>query len=325
MRPSKDEYLMQVAQVVSTRATCTRRQVGAVIADASGHILATGYNGSAPGAPHCTDVGCLMVDGHCRRTVHAEQNAVAHAARTGVSLNGAIAYLTVRPCPTCLLLLASAGVKVVYYDEDYHKTDDDVTDRLAYDADVKLSRLNAAAMPVPGSKIGEIIRLTGLRFDLRPADILGSGQSRALSRARQVVMYLARKLTPLSFGEIGRALNRDHSTVAHGVSVITDLMKSDPEFGFTVRVIEAELTGADAGERPEPEPEPPPKKMTRPLSSLERQCLTVILANGPLSSHEIADKVGITRITVFPILNALARDGLIIGEDRTDHRVWSMK
>ena len=75
-RPSWDEYFMQIAQVVATRATCDRRHVGAVIVR-DRTILSTGYNGSIRGLPHCDEVGHLMEDGHCVRTVHAEANAVA--------------------------------------------------------------------------------------------------------------------------------------------------------------------------------------------------------------------------------------------------------
>src|SRR5690606_5886840 len=78
-RPTWDEYFMTMAHFVATRATCTRRQVGAVIVRDK-RILTTGYNGSPPGLPHCSDVGCWIVDGHCVRTIHAEQNALVQAA-----------------------------------------------------------------------------------------------------------------------------------------------------------------------------------------------------------------------------------------------------
>lgn len=119
MRPTKDQYLMSLAQAAATRATCDRKHVGCVLATADGHVLGTGYNGSAPGAPHCDDVGHLMVDGHCKRTIHAERNAVAHCARRGTALAGCVAYVTTKPCPECLLLLVAAGCTRIVYLEEY--------------------------------------------------------------------------------------------------------------------------------------------------------------------------------------------------------------
>ena len=88
VRVSWDEYFMNIAREVSTRSTCDRKFVGAVIVrDKS--ILATGYNGSIRGLPHCDEEGHLMEDGHCVRTVHAEANAIVQAARNGVRIEGA--------------------------------------------------------------------------------------------------------------------------------------------------------------------------------------------------------------------------------------------
>lgn len=130
-RPSIGSVCMSVARAWSERSTCDRRHVGCLITTTDGHTLSTGYNGSAPGAPHCDDVGHLMHDGHCVRTVHAEANAIAHAARMGVCLNGGVAWCTHHPCPTCLLLLASAGVTTVWYSEEYHEEEDAVSAILA--------------------------------------------------------------------------------------------------------------------------------------------------------------------------------------------------
>ncbi len=91
-RPSWDEYFMQVAFVVATRATCPRRSVGAVIV-LDKRILATGYNGAPRGLAHCTEVGCHLVAGHCIRALHAEQNAILQAAMNGVSTRGATVYV----------------------------------------------------------------------------------------------------------------------------------------------------------------------------------------------------------------------------------------
>lgn len=129
-RPTLDEYLMRLAIVASTRGTCDRRRVGCVIASAQGHVLSTGYNGSAPGADHCDDVGHLLHNNRCVRTIHAEANAISHAARRGTPLDRGIAYCTTRPCPACSLLLAAAGISTVYYLEVYHAAEDDVSSKL---------------------------------------------------------------------------------------------------------------------------------------------------------------------------------------------------
>jgi dCMP deaminase len=121
-RATWDSYFMAIAEQVATRATCDRRHVGAVLVrDRS--ILATGYNGSVRGLPHCDDVGHLMRDGHCVRTVHAEANAVAQAARNGVRIDGATLYCTILPCLACMQLLANAGVARVVYGGEYNGSD----------------------------------------------------------------------------------------------------------------------------------------------------------------------------------------------------------
>lgn len=115
MRPSWDEYFLSIAREVATRSTCARRHVGAVIVREK-RILCTGYNGSPPGQPHCIDVGCLMEEGRCIRTLHAEQNAIAQAALHGVSTKAATLYSTCRPCHVCARMIVGAGiVRVVFF------------------------------------------------------------------------------------------------------------------------------------------------------------------------------------------------------------------
>ncbi len=118
MRADWDSYFMQIAQVVSSRATCDRKHVGAVIVrDRS--ILATGYNGSIHGLPHCDEEGHLMEDGHCVRTIHAEANAVSQAARNGVRIEGADIYTTASPCWPCFKLIANSGIRRIVFGEFY--------------------------------------------------------------------------------------------------------------------------------------------------------------------------------------------------------------
>jgi dCMP deaminase len=117
-RDNWDDYFIEIARVVATRATCDRKHVGAVIVrDKS--ILATGYNGSIRGLPHCDDVGHLMVEGHCVRTAHAECNAIAQAARNGTRIDGADIYVTASPCFDCFKLIANAGIKRIVFGEFY--------------------------------------------------------------------------------------------------------------------------------------------------------------------------------------------------------------
>ena len=117
-RASWDEYFMNIATEVATRATCDRKHVGAVIVrDRS--ILATGYNGSIAGLPHCDEEGHLMEDGHCVRTIHAESNAVIQAARNGVRIDGAGIYVTASPCFGCFKVIANAGIKRIVFGEFY--------------------------------------------------------------------------------------------------------------------------------------------------------------------------------------------------------------
>ncbi|MHA1945610.1 MAG: deoxycytidylate deaminase [Candidatus Hodarchaeales archaeon] len=113
-----DEYFMQIALQVSTRSTCDRKRVGAVIVR-DRTILSTGYNGSIRGLAHCDDKGHLMDNGHCVRTVHAEANAIAQAAKNGVSVNNSSVYITASPCWTCFKLLANSGIDEIVYGEFY--------------------------------------------------------------------------------------------------------------------------------------------------------------------------------------------------------------
>ena len=117
-RVSWDEYFMNIAREVSTRSTCDRKFVGAVIVRDK-NILATGYNGSIRGLPHCDEEGHLMEDGHCVRTVHAEANAIVQAARAGVRIDGAGIYVTASPCWGCFRLIANAGITRIAFGEFY--------------------------------------------------------------------------------------------------------------------------------------------------------------------------------------------------------------
>jgi dCMP deaminase len=109
VRPTWDEYFMLLAGAAATRSTCLKRQVGCVVVRDK-MVVATGYNGSAPGEPHCLDVGCELVGGKCVRTAHAEANAAEQLRRRGSRARGAVAYCTRAPCEECLGQLGGVGV-----------------------------------------------------------------------------------------------------------------------------------------------------------------------------------------------------------------------
>ena len=118
MRPGWDQYFMEIAHTVATRATCPRLAVGAVLVREH-RILTTGYNGAPHGVAHCTESGCIMVNDHCVRATHAEANAIVQGALHGVSVAGSTAYCTHQPCVNCTKLLISAGIVKIVYDVPY--------------------------------------------------------------------------------------------------------------------------------------------------------------------------------------------------------------
>ncbi len=144
-RPSWDEYFMGIARLASTRSTCLRRQVGAVIVKDK-KILATGYNGAPSGLTHCLDIGCLREElgipsgeRHelCRAT-HAEQNAIVQAATFGVSIKDSIIYSTAHPCILCSKLLINAGIKKIIIEDSYP---DEMSRKMLDEAGVRIQTL----------------------------------------------------------------------------------------------------------------------------------------------------------------------------------------
>lgn len=121
-RPSWDQYFLELADLVASRSTCLRRQVGAVLVRKE-RIISTGYNGAPRGLGHCLELGCLREEmqipsGHryelCRG-VHAEQNAIINAAFYGISTQDAVIYCTNQPCIICARMIINAGIiKVVH-------------------------------------------------------------------------------------------------------------------------------------------------------------------------------------------------------------------
>jgi dCMP deaminase len=126
VRPSWDEYFMDIVELVKKRSTCLRRQVGALIVKDK-RILATGYNGAPTRCKHCAEIGCLRDElkipsgqrHEVCRAAHAEQNAIVQAAYSGTCVKGGIMYVTTQPCVLCAKLIINAGIIKVVFKGDY--------------------------------------------------------------------------------------------------------------------------------------------------------------------------------------------------------------
>ena len=124
-RPSWDSYFIQIAEIVKTRSTCIRRQVGAVLVNDKRQIVSTGYNGVPRGIKHCTKANCTKLyeeSGERNElcpAVHAELNAILQAATASFSPEGTTLYTTTRPCSSCTMAILNVGIKRVVFVEDY--------------------------------------------------------------------------------------------------------------------------------------------------------------------------------------------------------------
>ena len=145
MRPSWDEYFMEIVDLIKTRSTCVRRQVGALIVKDK-RILATGYNGAPMGCKHCTEIGCLreklqIPSGQRHelcRAIHAEQNAIVQAAYSGTSVNGGVLYVTHQPCVMCAKMIINAGISKIVFRGDYP---DELAMELLEEAGIEVVRI----------------------------------------------------------------------------------------------------------------------------------------------------------------------------------------
>ena len=142
-RPSWDSYFMKIAEDVSTRSTCIRRQVGAVIVKDK-RILTTGYNGVPSGISHCSEKNCLRTKLNIPsgervelcRGLHAEQNAIIQAAYYGVSVKDAKIYITHKPCSICTKMLINSGIKDFIYRNPYPDT---LADEMVIEAGITIA------------------------------------------------------------------------------------------------------------------------------------------------------------------------------------------
>jgi dCMP deaminase len=145
-RPTWDQYFMTITRQVAERSTCLRAKVGAVIVRDK-NILATGYNGSPAGLPHCLDAGCLIyrsttpsgeIEENCFRCIHAEINAIAQAAKNGAGIRDGDIYITHTPCIHCFKVLINTGIKRIFYEKAYKL---ETLDELRQYADVTLEQV----------------------------------------------------------------------------------------------------------------------------------------------------------------------------------------
>lgn len=145
-RPSYDEYFMEMAHVVSSRSTCLRRKVGAILVKDK-HILSTGYNGAPKGLKHCSEVGCLreklgIPSGERHeicRGLHAEQNAIIQAAVFGISIKDSVLYCTNTPCVVCAKMLINASVKEIVFSGEYP---DNLAKQMLSESRIKIRKFN---------------------------------------------------------------------------------------------------------------------------------------------------------------------------------------
>ena len=131
-----DEYFMSIAFLTASRSSCSRLQVGCVLT-IDNRIISTGYNGHISGAPHVS----IIRDDHEQSTIHAEQNAISDAAKRGIKLDGATAYITHYPCINCFKIMVQSGVKTIKYLADYKN--DTVVNTLVQASGVRLIKLKS--------------------------------------------------------------------------------------------------------------------------------------------------------------------------------------
>ena len=124
-RISWDDYFMKAATLASIRSPCERLKVGCVLVK-NNRLISMGYNGFLAGTDHRS----IIRWGHEQATIHAEINAITDAAKRGVSIDDAEAYITHYPCINCFKALASSGVKKIYYQVDYKN--DPILEDLGY-------------------------------------------------------------------------------------------------------------------------------------------------------------------------------------------------
>lgn len=145
MRPTWDEYFIEITKIVAKRSTCLRRHVGAILVKDK-RILATGYNGAPQNIRHCLDIGCIRESKNVPsgerhelcRGIHAEQNLIIQAAYYGISIEGSQLYCTNFPCSICAKMLINAGIKRIFYLDGYP---DELSQELLKEANIEAVKI----------------------------------------------------------------------------------------------------------------------------------------------------------------------------------------
>ncbi len=156
-RPTWDQYFIEITHLVSTRSTCMRRKVGALLVK-DRNILATGYNGAPSGIRHCEEVGCLREQMNVPsgerhelcRGLHAEQNAIIQAARHGINIEGSTLYCTTMPCIICTKMLINAGIRRIVYNEGYS---DQLASQMLEEVDIEVVHFNRQPLEVKNNEM----------------------------------------------------------------------------------------------------------------------------------------------------------------------------
>jgi len=149
VRPDWDTYFMEMAKLASSRSSCLRRAVGAVLVR-DRRMLATGYNGVPSRMLHCDVTGCIrdqmsIPSGERHelcRGLHAEQNAIIQAAFHGVSIRDADLYCTNLPCVICAKMLINAGIRRIIYLDGYQ---DPLAMQMLSEVEMEMKKLEEAA------------------------------------------------------------------------------------------------------------------------------------------------------------------------------------
>jgi dCMP deaminase len=161
-RPTWDQYFMSIAKLASTRSTCLRRKVGAVIVK-NKRILSTGYNGAPRNLQHCLEIGCLREKLNIKsgerhelcRAIHAEQNAVIQAAVSGVSIENADIYCTTFPCVLCSKIIINAGIRKITVIEGYP---DELSQQMLDEAGIEVRYLREEGLiAIPEDNFKELL------------------------------------------------------------------------------------------------------------------------------------------------------------------------
>lgn len=115
-RPDWNSFWFLLALMYSSRGTCDRLRTACIIVK-NKRLVGAGYNGSPHGLPHCDDDGHLIIENHCERTLHGEENAILNTQRA--DLKGASAFVICTPCIRCAKILVNAGVKQINFIGEY--------------------------------------------------------------------------------------------------------------------------------------------------------------------------------------------------------------